>query len=628
MPTQTYPSSIATPSRGALKQSDVNVATLPTQPVYGNDTTFYVNYRYYHGDTSLPGGSIQIAFGIGATLDKYEINDDRVTWTGTYYLYISKNDGTNKISPNVINPAIAITHAGEGGSYTDISDYKPSINNIVTTAGGTIPGKNGCFYKKEFTVSNSYSGKTIQIQKYFNIKVHSIGNSQGTEIKSASLGIQWPNIQKLRKLFYPWPDNNNNIKLTETPKLVDNFVTTPGTITSANSIKLQGWKGQTFQGIYGVSPTETTANVKKNITIRFLDGNTEVLDSQTATLLATQSCSCNSWTPSGAQFKGELTLNDDENEYPNWHLGNDVPVAISNYNLTKLPSYNKRGYTFKEWQLSDGSSARGQSINEDTNLYAKLEPIEYNCEFVLIPNKNYGSIKDLTEDTQIAYEKVKFNKTFDSSIELNSTVPTWNDNRLIFKGWEVITAEQQNITYQPGTRFDDKGFIDKNTTVQLIAKWEPVQNTVNLYYYDTNGAHIPNVQKYGWNDICDGKTWKVDVPVWEDHAFLGWSTVAPPDFNNNKGVYKADEDLPNNVKQNLVDSIKVSKNLKNYLNWGNTKTYWGIWLKTGKKIKLKPSSSEAARWVDVHSVYYKIDGQWKRVNDIWVKINGNWRHEV
>lgn len=623
MPAKTYPSSIGTLSRGAEKQYNVDIST---QPVYGNDTTFYAHYLYYLGDDLMKGGSIQIAFGIGATLDKYEINDDRVTWTGTYYLYISKNDGTSTISPKVINPAIAITHVGEGGLYTDTLDYKPSINNIVTTAGGTIPGKNGCFYKKEFTKSSSYPGKIIAAHTYFNIKVYSIGNAQGTEIKSASLRIQWPNIQKLSKVFYPWPDNN--IILTETPKLVDYFFIDTGSTISTNSIELQGWPGQTFQGIYGVSPTETTANVKKNITIRFLDGNTEVLDSQTATLPATQSCSCAYWTPSGVQFKGKLTLNDKQNEYPNWHLGYDVPVATSNYNLTKLPSYNKRGYTFKEWQLSDGSSARGQSINEDTNLYAKLEPIEYNCEFVLIPNKNYGSIKDLTEDTQIAYEKVKFNKTFDSSIELNSTVPTWNDNRLIFKGWEVITAEQQSITYQPSTWFDDKGFIDKNTTVQLIAKWEPVQNTVNLYYYDTNGAHIPNVQKYGWNDICDGKLWKVDVPVWEDHAFLGWSTVAPPDFNNNKGVYKADEDLPNNVKQNLVDSIKVSKNLKNYLNWGNTKTYWGIWLKTGKKIKLKPSSSEAARWVDVHSVYYKIDGQWKRVNDIWVKINGNWRHEV
>lgn len=618
MPTQTYPNSIGNRSRGATKQYD-NVG-ISTRPVYGNDTTFYANYLYYLGDELTDGGNVQIAFGIGATLDKYEIDGDEVIWTYTYYLYISKNKAT--ISPKVINPIIWITHVGE-----DTLNYELSINNMVTRAGGTKPGENGCFYKKEFTVSSSASGKTIGVQKYFSIEVYSIV-TRLTTILSAPLRIQWPNIQKLRKVFYPWPNPDNNIKLTETPKLVDYFFIDTGSTISTNSIELQGWPGQTFQGIYGVSPTETTANVKKNITIRFLDGNTEVLDSQTATLPATQSCSCASWTPSGAQFKGRLTLNDDKNEYPNWHLGYDVPVAISSYNLTKLPSYNKRGYTFKEWQLSDGSSARGQSINEDTNLYAKLEPIEYNCEFVLIPNKNYGSIKDLTEDTQIAYEKVKFNKTFDSSIELNSTVPTWNDNRLIFKGWEVITAEQQNITYQPGTWFDDKGFIDKNTTVQLIAKWEPVQNTVNLYYYDTNGAHIPNVQKYGWNDICDGKTWKVDVPVWEDHAFLGWSTVEPPDFNNNKGVYKADEDIPNNVKQNLVDSIKVSKNLKNYLNWGNTKTYWGIWLKTGKKIKLKPSSSEAARWVDIHSVYYKIDGQWKRVNDIWVKINGNWRHEV
>jgi hypothetical protein len=62
-----------------------------------------------------------------------------------------------------------------------------------------------------------------------------------------------------------------------------------------------------------------------------------------------------------------------------------------------------------------------------------------------------------------------------------------------------------------------------------------------------------------------------------------WKT----NYNTTNGVYESIDDLETTVSKNLINQYSVSlSNQSLYLPWAHSETYYAIWVKTGKKIKL------------------------------------------
>ena len=91
----------------------------------------------------------------------------------------------------------------------------------------------------------------------------------------------------------------------------------------------------------------------------------------------------------------------------------------------------------------------------------------------------------------------------------------------------------------------------------------------------------------------------------------------------------SEEDIPATIKHNIINNLAISKDKPSmYIPWSRTDTYYGIWIKTGKKMKLSPSSAEEPRWIDIQTVFFNSPSGWKKVTDIWVKTPNGWKHEI
>ena len=82
--------------------------------------------------------------------------------------------------------------------------------------------------------------------------------------------------------------------------------------------------------------------------------------------------------------------------------------------------------------------------------------------------------------------------------------------------------------------------------------------------------------------------------------------------------------LMNNNLDSLIKTLgSISfQNYKDLNSWGLIETYYGIWAKTGKYMKINGS------WKKVNKCFVKINGVWKTVTDIWTKQSGSWKHEI
>ena len=296
-----------------------------------------------------------------------------------------------------------------------------------------------------------------------------------------------------------------------------------------------------------------------------------------------------------------------------WYQGDST---ITEKAIGTLPTTTRTGYTFKEWQYEGTKVTATTKFKSSVTLNAVWVPVTYTISF------NLSSSTSAITPTKID----SITKTYGTNINLPNIVPVYNDNSKLFKCWQI-----NNYTYSANQSISDDFYVTGTTKYELVAQWSEVPHYVDFIYYNGTWKN-PDRQWYDVSMITSSLSWKMNAPVWDDHSFVGWTSQLPNNFWNTYGVYESIDDIEASVTNNLIPNYVVSiTDKERYLPWDNKDNipkYYGVWVKTGKKIKVQASSGSVPTWVDIQSMYIKTDAGWKRITDTWVKTQGGWKHEI
>ena len=565
----------------------------------GGDTYFWARWA----QTSTGQGKSdegKLGLGVGYRIVGYTPNGNKLNWDIEMYAYICQE----VVPSNAYNPQLYIQKIG-GSAPPEKSKTGYIQLPYPYSPSGTTVGSNGCIaYTKKRTAAGATS-----FSFYFTIDLKvEYGQILYKTIKSPTINIKLPTVNQYTKTFKSMKDglSLSGIRLN----WGDSF---------GSSINITKWQGESST-TPTLNNTSTSVNTTKDVNVRFYNEGT-LVDTKTGTVKAIQNYSASwNWAGTSTALGGSMQFNSGGTYWPDWGPSGTAEPTTAFKPI--LPTTERTGYKFKEWVAEDGESCgvagtSKKGFQYDARVNATWTPLEYKFRYI-ISREATSSLKPKSIDP--------FTKTYGTPIKLSDIIPEWTDKRLLFAGWK---GSKTGKIYQPGQTIDDAEFTNKSTIVDLEAQWNPNPNTINLIYYYDGGFKNPDRRTYNYNDISNGQIWRINAPVWIDHSFIGWSAEKPTDFDSNKGVYMSEEDIPTTIKHNIINNLVISKDKPSmYIPWSRTDTYYGIWIKTGKKMKLSPSSAEEPRWIDIQTVYFNSPSGWKKVTDIWVKTPNGWKHEI
>lgn len=297
-----------------------------------------------------------------------------------------------------------------------------------------------------------------------------------------------------------------------------------------------------------------------------------------------------------------------------------------------LPTTYKKGYeSTNVWYYSNGTIVNpSDQVKESITVYCKWEnPKLYQIKF----NLNGGKIPE-------EYDQKINNYTVEKTYGVNVIAPPFTPYRLgyTFTGWSNQTGSLAKV--QPNGAISDVYYNEintpqTNTGVTLWAQWTPKVNTLKCNYYLTDDGDLKiDVETYtieradkivvknapsnlrdgdfaflGW---CDEKPRGWDDPLYTNNGYRGTYTIPPEKIIAEDGHELAIE-LPIKIDINKLNKLE---------DWGTTEVYYGVWAKSGKRIKIGNS------WRKVVKSFVKINGDWKTVTDIWTKNDDSWHHEI
>lgn len=434
--------------------------------------------------------------------------------------------------------------------------------------------------------------------------------------------------------------SNGNTTLYARWKAIMNFET--GTDNSAVSLSKESITYEEGSNITlpTVRGTNKTTNLKE-ITITFDSKGGSKVDPQKLSVTETYKYSPDKWLTSsgentGCAYGDSTTIRGNTTWKLSWVQSE---YTISSTAASKPTNPTRLGYTFKEWRYNDATWSSSTKFSTDATITAVWTPKTYKINFVVNSEGTTGY-----DPATISY----ITKTYDTNINLPATVPTAPNNQQKFDCWVCKDANGKEHTYKPGQAIDDACWSTSGgsaDSITLTGRWIDSTNNVNFIYYDSEQKKvITSTRTYTFSDI-NGKTWVATAPAWDDHAFLGWVpswTINDSEYKSAQsehgyGIYETRDDFTTDIKNNIISSytVTLNKDKDSYLPWNqNHGTYYALWIKSGKKIKLQSSALEAPKWVDMETVHVKVydaaaeKAIWKRVTDTYVKTKDGWRHEI
>lgn len=559
----------------------------------GGDTSFALAWK----TTSGGRGWSNFSFGVGYRIKDYAFSGNTIRWSISCFAYISQE---SNLPGGVSSPQAYIDEIRVNGSQPVEKKVGYLSLPYPKTTYGTTVGANGCVARWDIVTT----GTSINFR--YSMRLKTINGS--ATVDAPKIYATLPTINRYTKTFKSMKDglSLSGIRLN----WGDSF---------GSRINITKWQGESST-TPTLNNTSTSVNTTKDVNVRFYNEGT-LVDTKTGTVKATQNYSASwNWAGTSIALGGSMQFNSGGTYWPDWGPSGTAEPTTAFKPI--LPTTERTGYKFKEWVAEDGESCgvtgtSKKGFQYDARVNATWTPLEYKFRYI-ISREATSSLKPKSIDP--------FTKTYGTPIKLSDIIPEWTDKRLLFAGWK---GSKTGKIYQPGQTIDDAEFTNKSTIVDLEAQWNPNPNTINLIYYYDGGFKNPDRRTYSYNDISSGQIWRINAPVWIDHSFIGWSAEKPAGFDSNKGVYMSEEDIPATIKHNIINNLVISKDKPSmYIPWSRTDTYYGIWIKTGKKMKLSPSSAEEPRWIDIQTVYFNSPSGWKKVTDIWVKTPNGWKHEI
>ena len=296
----------------------------------------------------------------------------------------------------------------------------------------------------------------------------------------------------------------------------------------------------------------------------------------------------------------------------------------------------KKGYNKTNSWFNSSNSPVDSSTEVTSSMTLHVEwdsPKDYKITFNLNGGKipaDAGKISDYTTT-----------KTYSVN---GPTIPTFIPT---YVGYTFVGWGDQNGNYvqQPGEYINDNIYNSinneqSNNGVTFYAKWVLKPNTVKFNYFyneqDSDPSHDIHITNESAQFNITQTTFEYYAPVHTrtgDFVFLGWSDVVPTEWDKPEKANEGYHGVYNIPPQKIIDVHGVQSNIelplkldikkfKTLEDWGNTYTYYGIWAKTGKYIRL------GSEWKKVSNAYVRVNGEWKPVTGMWTYIDGEWKEEV
>lgn len=551
----------------------------------GNDKLIYLTTTAYSGGTYK---NRTLALGQALVCTGY--SDGNYKFQG--YLFLSRGDQTYPSSSTT--PAISSTvtfHAGSG-NVTNSSYQGSTIQISQLPANTAYP-----------PCSRSWSTGCIGISNEFTIKAGSGGSCYWT------FGIgSYSSIQTA------------SISITTTSKNVTMYFNSGLTGVSVSKSSITATEGATIT-TPNLSKTSVTEKGTTSITISFNSNGGTSCSPVTKTINTQRTVTADSnWAGTGVAIGGTTTISSGT-WTASWSAGSWE--TISEASVGTLPKPTRTGYKFSGWTWNGGEVTSTTKFSTNATLVAQWTPVEYNIKY----NMGTGTAK--SGFTPLSIDDIY--KTYATNATISTETPTWNDARQLFVDWKGGTSGN---TYNVGATIGDAEYFEgasSSKKATLTGQWKDNPNTIYLKYYHPSSSTIStDTLQYGYSNIINQQIWKITNPTWTDRSFVGWIKADLVDdtwknnYNTTKGVYESIDDLETTISKNLITQYSVSMSNQNlYLPWAHSETYYAIWVKTGKKIKL------SSGWRDIQSVYFKgNDNKWHRVTDVWTKTSSGWKHEI
>lgn len=599
-------------------------------------------YKVAPGKTITPSGQVTFTLYGGSTKtikivqaeDGHETifrNPYTTKKTITFKTDHSSIKGTStysKYAGSVMSPDV------NDDTVTDSTDGTKTVYlNFVSNGGSSVAQKSSdCKTKTETTYKFNNWDNGTQPGYYFEIYNGTVnalwkdtGSSTSVTSKASFSGFETPTRDGYK--FAGWYDSNDTDATKKTAISTDQDTT----------LYAKWYPIMNFDsGVSGINPTQKTVSSKldgidftwPNLTKKsyFVNGTKNIsisYDSQGGSDCSPTSLTCNTsttWTAddcwywtggsntwvtlggTGAARAGSFIAH--------WSAGE---TSVKEVAIGTLPTPTRTGYTFKGWTYNGADVSKSTKFSNNATLTAKWTPVTYTVTY----NLNAGS----SAITPTSIDSIT--KTYGTNAKISDETPKFNDGSKKFSYWSC----SGKIFYPSGT-LTDAFYQTGVSKYELTANWAYVPYTVNFVYYNGSWKN-PDQRTYTKADVEN--TWRMPTPIWDNHSFVGWTTVVPSNFWNTGGVYESIDDIESSVTNNLINPYEVTISMPDrYTPWGNTTilSYYGVWVKTGKKLKIQKDSQSTPEWVDIQSMYIKTDSGWQRVKDLWVKTANGWKHEI
>lgn len=547
---------------------------------------------------------------------------------GNYRIQFKATSGSGLSAPNIYVQPQLLASAGQmyndGTGRVDITMYLVLAKN-TSYSSDLYRQYVSCDYVK--LGSDSATKEVKQILDTIPIQP-GISNHWLSKTESIYPGQSMPRSGSFRLVNY----NGSTITTMTTPtitfrspvstsdKMSMKFSSGRSDVSLSGTSSFSGYSGLSVQ-TPTLSKTSVTEKGTTNITISFNSNGGTPCDSVTKTINTQRTVTAdNNWAGTGVAIGGTTTITSGT-WTASWSAGSWE--TVSEASVGTLPKPTRTGYKFSGWTWNGGEVTSTTKFSTNATLVAQWTPVEYNIKYDMGTGSSKSGFTPLSIDD--------IYKTYATNATISTETPTWNDARQLFVNWKGSTSGN---TYNVGATIGDTEYFEGATTSRkaiLTGQWKDNPNTIYLKYYHPSSSSIStDTLQYGYSNITNQQIWKITNPTWTDRSFVGWIKADLVDdtwknnYNTTKGVYESIDDLETTISKNLITQYSVSmSNQSLYLPWAHSETYYAIWVKTGKKIKL------SSGWRDIQSVYFKgNDNKWHRVTDVWTKTSSGWKHEI
>lgn len=362
----------------------------------------------------------------------------------------------------------------------------------------------------------------------------------------------------------------------------------------------------------------------------------------------------------GTKITSSTTVTKNITYYAHW-----IPMYTVSYNLnggngSNDPVTNVLPITLKAAITRNNQSDLKNLITYDFNGGEKYDNIKDTTSTVSFKFKEWKSTEGDSYKGGAQYNKNK-DTTMTAQWTITYTTKATMPYALKRPGYNFIgwntKKDGTGTTYKSNTEYS---ITHSTERITLYAIWKPIENTLNLNFYDKDKTLKTYIKKYiiTDNDFTIGipqTSWNPAYkPLDQEYTFLGWSSGDSINtqtqinaWKDVKGIYKNVTKAPgynNDTSKSDLNVLKFTpskyvyseywgeKNIK--IPYATSDSYTGLsfnyyccWTVSGKYIKIIDENNKHV-WKKISVPYIKVNGVWKVIVDTYVKINGNWRSEI